>query len=136
MAGLAVTRALLRHGGGAVDVTIFDPGAPGCPTGASSVAAGLLHPLSPRGKPVWMGLEGLAATVELAAEAQAALNDAASSPGDAPRVVVSERVLRPALSGHLKVRCNISPDHAKPNRDLFDSNYKKIVNLHASCPRF
>ena len=38
--------------------------------GASVVAAGLLHPLTPTGKLIWRGLEGLASTKVLLKAAQ------------------------------------------------------------------
>ena len=98
MAGLAVTRALYRHAASSssslgVAVTVFDPAAPGTCLGATAVAAGLLHPLSPRGKVVWGGEEGLAATLRLVQEAQRHLDLAATAslaPGG-PRVSSSFR---------------------------------------------
>lgn len=77
---------------------------------ASRVAAGLLHPLNPRGGLIWKGAEGLAATNALIHQAQTALDnaqDAASDAADAAdsatpsrrRVVTCERILRPALAG-------------------------------------
>lgn len=60
-AGLATAYHLVAYGS---DVTIFDPNEVGT-GGASSVAGGLLHPLTPRGKMIWKGLEGLAAAKEL-----------------------------------------------------------------------
>jgi len=38
--------------------------------GASGVAAGLLHPYTPRGKIIWRGTEGVAATLELVEAAE------------------------------------------------------------------
>jgi glycine/D-amino acid oxidase-like deaminating enzyme len=46
------------------EITIYDPHDPGS-GGASSVAAGLLHPLTPKGNLIWMGDEGLTSTEEL-----------------------------------------------------------------------
>lgn len=60
-AGLATAYHLAAYGS---DVTVFDPNEVGT-GGASSVAAGLLHPLTPRGKVIWKGVEGLAAAKEL-----------------------------------------------------------------------
>lgn len=60
-AGLATAYNLVTYGS---DVTVFDPNEVGT-GGASSVAAGLLHPLTPRGKIIWKGLEGLATAKEL-----------------------------------------------------------------------
>lgn len=60
-AGLATAYHLAAYGS---DVTVFDPNEVGS-GGASSVAAGLLHPLTPRGKIIWKGAEGLAAAKEL-----------------------------------------------------------------------
>jgi hypothetical protein len=109
MSGLAVTLALYRHG--RVHVSILDPAPPGMSFGASSVAAGLLHPLSPRGTLTWRGREGLNATMQLVREAQAQLNVPSSSANSgggserrpqAKRVVACERILRPALAGDHK----------------------------------
>ncbi|GKZ01151.1 hypothetical protein MPSEU_001066500 [Mayamaea pseudoterrestris] len=47
-----------------IEITIFDKNAAGT-GGASSVAGGLLHPLSPRGKLVHCGMEGLEASNRL-----------------------------------------------------------------------
>lgn len=60
-AGLATAYHLAAFGS---DVTIFDPSEVGT-GGASSVAAGLLHPLTPRGKLIWKGEEGFVAAKEL-----------------------------------------------------------------------
>lgn len=45
-------------------MTVFDPNEAGA-AGASSVAAGLLHPLTPRGKLIWKGEEGYKAAKHL-----------------------------------------------------------------------
>ncbi|GAX20490.1 hypothetical protein FisN_24Hu260 [Fistulifera solaris] len=58
MAGLAVTYHLLSQGRPPHSIQVFDK-APVGQGGASAVAGGLLHPLSPRGKLVYKGLEGL-----------------------------------------------------------------------------
>lgn len=60
-AGLATAYFLAAFGS---DVTVFDPNEVGT-GGASSVAAGLLHPLTPRGKLIWKGEEGFVAAVGL-----------------------------------------------------------------------
>lgn len=60
-AGLATAYHLASFGS---DVTVFDPNEVGT-GGASSVAAGLLHPLTPRGKLIWKGEEGFVAAKEL-----------------------------------------------------------------------
>lgn len=60
-AGLATAYHLAAFGS---DVTIFDPNEVGT-GGSSAVAAGLLHPLTARGKLIWKGEEGLAASKEL-----------------------------------------------------------------------
>lgn len=60
-AGLATAYHLARFGS---DVTVFDPNEAGA-AGASSVAAGLLHPLTPRGKLIWKGEEGYKAAKHL-----------------------------------------------------------------------
>eukprot|EP00959_Pyramimonas_sp_CCMP1952_P369985 7748977-Pyramimonas_sp.AAC.1 len=46
--------------------------------GASGIAAGLLHPFSPRGKTIWRGMDGYNATLrllEVAENAQGASNE-------------------------------------------------------------
>ncbi|CAM9390530.1 unnamed protein product, partial [Phaeothamnion confervicola] len=66
---LATAYHLVRLG---AEVTVYDPSPPG-EGGASSVAAGMLHPLTPRGRLIWKGEEGLASAMELIAAADAAL---------------------------------------------------------------
>jgi FAD dependent oxidoreductase len=61
ISGLATAYHLVR--GGAA-VTVFDEQPVG-QGGASAVAAGMLHPLTPRGKLIWKGAEGLAAANQL-----------------------------------------------------------------------
>lgn len=51
-----------------VRVTLIDE--KGVAGGASGVAAGLLHPYTPRGKIIWRGTEGVAATLELVRAAE------------------------------------------------------------------
>jgi len=64
LAGLSTAFHMLQKTNGACHITIYDKGPVGT-GGASSVAGGLLHPLSPRGKIVHWGLEGLIATNSL-----------------------------------------------------------------------
>ncbi|CAM9413263.1 unnamed protein product, partial [Discosporangium mesarthrocarpum] len=79
-------------------VTLFDPEEVG-KGGASSVAAGMLHPLTPKGKVIWKGEEGYAAAIRLIEVAEAALrSEAGASPGDTTsRCVSSRSVFRPLL---------------------------------------
>ena len=104
MAGLAVTRALYRHAAAAaasslgVAVTVFDPAEPGTCLGATAVAAGLLHPLSPRGKLVWGGEEGLAATLQLVKEARNQGEGVQKPAGQKRRALANLRSLQ-SLSG-------------------------------------
>jgi glycine/D-amino acid oxidase-like deaminating enzyme len=59
LAGLSVSYQLLeKTKGTSMQLTIIDKDGPG-EGGASSVAGGLLHPFSPRGKLIHMGMEGL-----------------------------------------------------------------------------
>ena len=51
-----------------VEVHLFDE--KGIAGGASGVAAGLLHPYTPRGKIIWKGVDGVAATLSLVAAAE------------------------------------------------------------------
>ena len=53
-----------------VRLRLFDE--KGIAGGASGVAAGLLHPYTPRGKIIWRGVEGVAATLRLVDAAEAA----------------------------------------------------------------
>ena len=64
--------------------------------GASGVAAGLLHPYTPRGKIIWRGTEGVAATIRLVNAAEAAeialdSGEQAPLPCEATRPEVSRR---------------------------------------------
>jgi len=75
LAGLATAHALLSLGAVLqrdVQVRVWDPAGAGG-AGASRAAAGLLHPLTPRGTPAFRGLEGMAATRTLLARAGDAL---------------------------------------------------------------
>ncbi|KAI2509271.1 FAD dependent oxidoreductase [Fragilaria crotonensis] len=85
LAGLALAHNLLQESG--VHVTIYDKAVVG-QGGASSVAGGLLHPLSPRGKVVHWGLEGLASTSRLV--------DSASC--FSPHCVLRDKLYRVALT--------------------------------------
>lgn len=59
-----------QHSFGPVTITLIDEKA--IAGGASGVAAGLLHPYTPRGKLIWRGVEGVDATLALVAAAEAA----------------------------------------------------------------
>ncbi len=74
MAGLAVTYHLLSQGHPGRMIQVFDK-APVGKGGASAVAGGLLHPLSPRGKLVFKGLEGLHETNVLLRATNAVVKD-------------------------------------------------------------
>mmetsp|Transcript_10136 Transcript_10136/g.18413 ORF Transcript_10136/g.18413 Transcript_10136/m.18413 type:complete len:459 (+) Transcript_10136:102-1478(+) len=67
LAGLSTAHHFIQKQPG-IQITIFDK-APVGTAGASSVAGGLLHPLSPRGKLVYQGRFGLQATNELVEQA-------------------------------------------------------------------
>lgn len=81
LAGLSTTFHLLnstervarKRGGDSslIHVTVFDPAPQGTSLGASAVAAGLLHPFTPRvKKKAWQALKGMDATLALVEEAQ------------------------------------------------------------------
>lgn len=81
LAGLATTHHILnstervarKRGGDSsrIHVTVFDPAAPGTSVGASAVAAGLLHPFTPRvKKKVWQAEKGMDAAIALIEKAQ------------------------------------------------------------------
>ena len=126
MAGLAVCRHLQDLAGGAasgVRVTIFDSAAPGQSTGASAVAAGLLHPLSPRGKVIWRGQEGLEATLQLVQDAQAHL-------GPNEKVLASETILRPGLPGqHQSKFMNASDDDGSRFEWIGQDQVQRLVTV-------
>mmetsp|Transcript_13572 Transcript_13572/g.30316 ORF Transcript_13572/g.30316 Transcript_13572/m.30316 type:complete len:387 (+) Transcript_13572:3-1163(+) len=63
LAGLSTAYHLLKKSP-STDITIIDRQSPGT-GGASSVAGGLLHPLSPKGKLAYKGIEGLASANEM-----------------------------------------------------------------------
>lgn len=65
LAGLAAATYLSDHGN--TDITVIDSGSPGL----SSVEAGLLHPLTPKGNIIWQGVEGMQLTLNLARLAEA-----------------------------------------------------------------
>ena len=66
LAGLATAWQLATAARPPASITIWDPRPPG-QAEASSVAGGLLHPLSPRNKLLWAGPEGFEATIGLLA---------------------------------------------------------------------
>lgn len=87
LAGLSTAYHLLDKLGGNVRITVIDKAEPG-QGGASSVAGGLLHPLSPKGKLLHFGIEGLEATNRLISAAQV----------HNPRCIITERIFRVALT--------------------------------------
>jgi len=118
---------------------------------ASRVAAGLLHPLNPRGGLIWKGAEGLAATNDLIHQAQIALDsahdianaavaasDAVDNAGSAVpnrrQVVACERILRPALAGPQQFKFMPGDDSnvAIENFESGDSLQKKVVTDSSS----
>ena len=66
LAGLSTAWHLTASSNGPASITIVDPRPPG-QAEASSVAGGLLHPLTPKNKLIWAGLEGFEATGALLA---------------------------------------------------------------------
>ncbi|CAM9812329.1 unnamed protein product, partial [Ectocarpus sp. 13 AM-2016] len=100
-AGLAAAYHLAAFGS---DVTVFDPHEAGTGSGASSVAAGLLHPLTPRGKLIWKGEEGFEAAKHLIQTVNDKLVDDAAAAGDdaaqanGPRgCLTTDNVYRPLM---------------------------------------
>ncbi|KAL1507893.1 hypothetical protein AB1Y20_007499 [Prymnesium parvum] len=81
-AGLAAAFHLLNASASAgqplAALHVFDPAEPGC-GGASAVAAGLLHPFTPRGTEIWCGSDGFAATRQLIEAVEAHLNRSVST---------------------------------------------------------
>lgn len=132
LAGLATAFHLLQKAPNS-KITIFDKALPGC-GGASSVAGGLLHPLSPKGKLVYSGLEGLAATNRLI--------DAACKVGGRDCILESE-IYRVATNEDqvsiLKDTANSLPSIAewRSRQDLESYNFPKDVlgalRLHSGC---
>ena len=75
LAGLATAYHLLDAGSAPLRaVHVYDPCPPGC-GGASAVAAGLLHPFTPRGREIWRGRDGFEASRALLARCAAASQD-------------------------------------------------------------
>jgi len=62
--------------------------------GASAVAGGLVHPLSPRGKLVYQGLEGLAMSNQLIGTAIQATKDSSDGLENSESIVLSESIWR------------------------------------------
>ncbi len=92
-AGLAVAQHLIqfqyvKH------VSIHDANEPGQSSGASRTSAGMLHPLTPHGKLLWMGEEGYSSSVSLLRVAQSAL----CSKGRHDRVIACNSVFRPTFN--------------------------------------
>lgn len=70
LAGLSTAAHLLAEAETPLQTLhIYDAAKPG-EGGASSVAAGLLHPFTPKGREIWRGLEGYDAAVELIARVE------------------------------------------------------------------
>ncbi len=88
--GLAVAHHLVKFQR-VEHVRIHDANEPGQSSGASRASAGLLHPLTPRGKLLWMGEEGYNSSVSLLRVAQSALR----SKGRHDRVIACNSVIRP-----------------------------------------
>ncbi|KAG5181513.1 hypothetical protein JKP88DRAFT_321281 [Tribonema minus] len=76
-------------------VTVYDDHEAG-DGGASAVAAGMLHPLTPRGKLIWGGKEGLAAAMDHIEAATRALHSAALLPRD-QTLITAQRIVRPIM---------------------------------------
>jgi glycine/D-amino acid oxidase-like deaminating enzyme len=96
LAGLSTTYHLLEKmpSGRHLSVEVFDKGLVGT-AGASAVAGGLLHPLSPRGKLVHLGMEGLQATNYLLDKAQRSSADVGCTPES---VVLRNELYRVAMT--------------------------------------
>lgn len=95
LAGLSTAWHLATDG--AASITILDPRPPG-QAEASSVAGGLLHPLTPKSKLIWAGLEGFEATSRLLAASKAALERAGDTAAVARLHSHPGAILRPALT--------------------------------------
>lgn len=89
LAGLAVTYHLLKHQSTFTRIRVIDQAGVG-EAGASSVAGGLLHPLSPRGKIVYKGLDGIRETNVLL--------EAALAHQDENTIVLRDRLYRVAMT--------------------------------------
>lgn len=85
LAGLSTTYHLLERMDH-VHITVIDKALPG-QGGASSVAGGLLHPFSPKGKLIHLGMEGLHQTNHLLTAAQS----------HAPNCILRDKIYRIAL---------------------------------------
>ena len=76
LAGLGTAVPLLD--GGADEVHVYDEEVGPGLGGASAVAAGLLHPFTPKGREIWMGQEGFAATSALLQRCEAVSSERVS----------------------------------------------------------
>jgi len=76
LAGLGTAVPLLD--GGADEVHVYDAEVGPGLGGASAVAAGLLHPFTPKGREIWMGQEGFAATSALLQRCEAVSSERVS----------------------------------------------------------
>ena len=75
-------------------VTVLDRERPGC-GGASSVAAGILHPLTSRGKLIWKGEEGMEEALKLVGIAEEARGD---EDGSGAGIIACQEILRPVMT--------------------------------------
>jgi len=151
LAGLSVAYHLILKSSPSspIEITILDRShSPGI-TGASAVAGGLLHPFSPRGKLLHLGLEGLECANKLihAANKMSVTNEAEVS-AKQTSVVLRENLYRIAMTERnvkeLKITCENNPDIATwmSSKDIidavhgFDSSNQNIlggVKLEGGC---
>eukprot|EP00798_Chlamydomonas_sp_ICE-L_P005011 gene5010-34796_t len=107
LAGVATAYHIIKLAdkGHAVEVHLYDQ--VGIAAGASGAAAGLLHPLNPKGKALWKGLEAMDAALELVDAAQRS----AESCG-APPFVWQNGLVRPTGSFKQALDFKKTCDHA------------------------
>jgi len=95
--GLAGLSTAWHLAGRVKSLTVYDP----CPPGqaeASAVAGGLLHPLTPKNRIIWSGLEGFKATLRLVEASKAALSHAGDERAARRLHSAQGTILRPALT--------------------------------------
>lgn len=94
LAGLAVAHSLLEESRSRSlplsRLHVLDPASPG-EGGASAVAAGLLHPFSPKGRELWRGEEGFTATLALVRKVERHLGQRVSCDSGLLRLALTDK---------------------------------------------
>ena len=93
LAGLGTAAQLISESEAPIEqLHVYDPAPPGA-GGASAVAAGLLHPFTPRGREIWKGLAGFEATTALLKRVEAISGPCSSQSGLLRLALAEEKVV-------------------------------------------